>query len=362
MFLLSACASLAAGATAPTRPSMLTGAAPGDVVHYFGVGSNMLRSKIVSRGINGSSIEVLEMRPALVRGHRLAFNMRGFPPLEPGMGGIEESPSEECHGALCTMTAENYEKLWQSEGGAMPNPGYEEIVVEAEGYGLPQRVRAVALRARPHVRLRRDADPSQRYMRMLVDGAKELGLSSSYVAKLEAITTQRATGVLRMLAVQHLFFATLLIRPRLRWAGRAISAMLWVGTCRARTRPRCGATRATRASRCCCCPPRSAPVRVGMWATGKEIPPMMKAVMQPPRAEPDAAECVIETPFFVSKLFQSATRCPGSDGTSSAAPVRRTCRCPRSSEARHGLVAVAVPDRPSSRCSLPTSCPGTLSA
>ena len=140
MFLLSACASLAAGAAAPTRPSMITTAAPGDVVHYFGVGSNMLRSKIVSRGVNGSSIEVLEMRPALVRGHRLAFNMRGFPPLEPGMGGIEESPAEECHGALCTMTAENYEKLWQSEGGAMPNPGYEEIVVEAEGYGLPQRV------------------------------------------------------------------------------------------------------------------------------------------------------------------------------------------------------------------------------
>ena len=287
MFLLSACASLAAGATAPTRPSMLTSAAPGDVVHYFGVGSNMLRSKIVSRGINGSSIEVLEMRPALVRDHRLAFNMRGFPPLEPGMGGIEESPAEECHGALCTMTAENYEKLWQSEGGAMPNPGYEEIVVEAEGYGLPQRVRAVALRARPHVRLRRDADPSQRYMRMLVDGAKELGLTSEYVAKLEAITTQRATGVLRMLAVQHLFFATLLFRPRLRWAGRAISAMLWVAYV-----PSSHPTALRRYVGNACLSVLLLPtaflgtlVRLGMWATGKEIPPMMKAVMQPPRAE-----------------------------------------------------------------------------
>ena len=290
MFLLSACASLAAGSAAPTRPSMLTSAAPGDVVHYFGIGSNMLRSKIVSRGVNGSSIEVLEMRPALVRGHRLAFNMRGFPPLEPGMGGIEESPAEECHGALCTMTAENYEKLWQSEGGAMPNPGYEEIVVEAEGYGLPQRVRAVALRARPHVRLRRDADPSQRYMRMLVDGAKELGLSSSYVAKLEAITTQRATGVLRMLAVQHLFFATLLFRPRLRWAGRAISAMLWVAYV-----PSSHPTALRRYAGNACLSLLLLPtaflgtlVRLGMWATGKDIPPMMKAVMQPPRAEPEA--------------------------------------------------------------------------
>ena len=290
MFLLSACASLAASATAPTRPSMLTSAAPGDVVHYFGVGSNMLRSKIVSRGINGSSIEVLEMRPALVRGHRLAFNMRGFPPLEPGMGGIEESPAEECHGALCTMTAENYEKLWQSEGGAMPNPGYEEIVVEAEGYGLSQRVLAVALRARPHVRLRRDADPSQRYMRMRVDGAKELGLTSEYGAKLEAITTQRATGVLRMLAVQHLFFATLLFRPRLRWLGRAISALLWVAYV-----PSSHPTALRRYAGNVCLSLLLLPtaflgtlVRMGMWATGTPVPPMMKAVMQPPKAEPDA--------------------------------------------------------------------------
>ena len=203
------------------------------------------------------------------------------------MGGIEESPAEECHGALCTMTAENYEKLWQSEGGAMPNPGYEEIVVEAEGYGLPQRVRAVALRARPHVRLRRDADPSQRYMRMLVDGAKELGLASEYVAKLEAITTQRATGVLRMLAVQHLFFATLLFRPRLRWAGRAISAMLWVAYV-----PSSHPTALRRYAGNVCLSLLLLPtaflgtlVRLGMWATGKEIPPMMKAVMQPPKAE-----------------------------------------------------------------------------
>ena len=162
--------------------------------------------------------------------------------------------------------------------------------LEAEGYGLPQRVRAVALRARPHVRLRRDADPSQRYMRMLVDGAKELGLASEYVAKLEAITTQRATGVLRMLAVQHLFFATLLFRPRLRWAGRAISAMLWVAYV-----PSSHPTALRRYAGNACLSLLLLPtaflgtlVRIGMWATGKEIPPMMKAVMQPPKVEPEA--------------------------------------------------------------------------
>ena len=67
---------------APPRPSLIANAAPTDVVHYFGVGSNMLKSKIVNRGLNGSKIALIAFRPAVVRGHRLAFNMRGFPPLE----------------------------------------------------------------------------------------------------------------------------------------------------------------------------------------------------------------------------------------------------------------------------------------
>lgn len=66
-----------------TRPSLIAKADPSDVVHYFGVGSNMLKSKVVNRGLNGS-IEILDFQPAVVYAHRLAFNMRGFPPLEPG--------------------------------------------------------------------------------------------------------------------------------------------------------------------------------------------------------------------------------------------------------------------------------------
>jgi hypothetical protein len=49
-------------------------------LYYFGVGSNMLRSKIENRGINGTTINILHIEPAVVYGHRLAFNMRGFPP------------------------------------------------------------------------------------------------------------------------------------------------------------------------------------------------------------------------------------------------------------------------------------------
>jgi hypothetical protein len=221
---------MAMAASAPARPPLIASAAPDDVVYYFGVGSNMLKSKLLNRGLNGSKIDLLEMRPALVRGHRLAFNMRGFPPLEPGMGALEPDAEAagECHGALCKMTAANYEKVWLSEGGAMPSPGYEEVVVEAEGYGLPGPVKALSLRAREQVRLKVDADPSERYMRLLIDGAKELGLTKDYVAALEQRRTQRVGGLLRLLAIHHLFIQGLFFRfPRLRPLAKGISSVLW---------------------------------------------------------------------------------------------------------------------------------------
>lgn len=53
--------------------------------------------------------------------------MRGFPPIEPAMGGIEPCINNTCHGALIEMTATEYHKLWLSEGGGQPNPGYFEV-------------------------------------------------------------------------------------------------------------------------------------------------------------------------------------------------------------------------------------------
>ena len=41
---------------------------------------------------------------ATARDHRLAFNMRMFPPLEPSMASIEASPGDLCEGALYTLT------------------------------------------------------------------------------------------------------------------------------------------------------------------------------------------------------------------------------------------------------------------
>lgn len=205
--------------------------APQKVMYYFGLGSNMLRSKLENRGVNGSKIEIVHMEPAFVPDYRLSFNMRGFCPLEPGMGSLEPVDSgnralhayekPECHGALVTLMPEAYEKVMRSEGVGpnVTNPGYEEVVVTAVPYDTRKTpVRAVALRARPHVRLPRDPCPSRRYMDILRQGAAELRLQPRYQSFLEAHPVQQCPAWLKRLAVYNLLF-TFTLSSRLKWRG-----------------------------------------------------------------------------------------------------------------------------------------------
>ena len=74
---------------------------PSSVIHdnnvrYFAFGSNLDPSKMASRGKNASAIPYAKRWACVAHGYRLAFNMRGFPPLEPAMAGIEPSPGQEC--------------------------------------------------------------------------------------------------------------------------------------------------------------------------------------------------------------------------------------------------------------------------
>ena len=133
--------------TTPVRPQIVRDAfEKNKPIYYFGLGSNMSRKKLENRGINGTKIEIQTMEAAVVPNYRLAFNLRGFPPIEPGMGTLEpiEGNSKallkyrngkddgECHGALVRLTPENYEKVMKSEGiSGKSDQLYEEIVVDA---------------------------------------------------------------------------------------------------------------------------------------------------------------------------------------------------------------------------------------
>lgn len=131
------------------------------------------------------------------------------------MASIEPAEGATCEGALYTLTRDGYEALWQSEGGSMPRPGYEEIVVTASLRG-GETVDALTLRAAPWMRMRRDAPPSQRYKQLILDGARELGLSEAYVAQLAELRAASPSAALTAIAKAHGVIAVLLFRLKLR--------------------------------------------------------------------------------------------------------------------------------------------------
>jgi hypothetical protein len=204
-------------------------------LYYFGLGSNMLREKVVGRSADGQGDILIEdnyFQAAVVHGHRLAFNMRGFPPLEPGMGSLEpiydndksnennkgtKQPknskallsyhSPECHGALMKLTRTQYERVMKSEGVGTSLNGYEEVVVTAVPYDTSQPpVQAIVLRARPNARMHRDPSPSLRYMNILRQGAAELQLKPCYQEFLAAHPVQKTPKWMKRLAIQNLIF------------------------------------------------------------------------------------------------------------------------------------------------------------
>ena len=141
---------------------------------YFAIGSNMLRSKIISRLPSGSA-SLKSFGPCVAANHALAFDLPAFPPLEPYMASLKAAAGEECHGALCEMSRRDYEALWQSEGGNATIPPYKEVVVDCVPYGGSGEqgvVKAVSLSTRSPSAF--GGDPSRRYMDMLVRGAEEV--------------------------------------------------------------------------------------------------------------------------------------------------------------------------------------------
>ena len=229
------------------------------IIYYFGLGSNMLRSKLENRGngfggsnmttatnatttentnssttTNNNKIDIISMEPAYIRNYRLSFNLRGFCPLEPGMGSLEPIDDEdsrskplhsyeepECHGALIALTLDNYERVMRTEGVGpnVTHPSYEEIVITAIPYNTSRiPVTAIALRARSHVRLRQDPSPSQRYMDILRQGAAELQLRENYQMFLQTHPVQQTPPWLQRMAVYNLI-CTMTISSKTKWRG-----------------------------------------------------------------------------------------------------------------------------------------------
>eukprot|EP00579_Thalassiosira_antarctica_P032802 CAMPEP_0202001350 /NCGR_PEP_ID=MMETSP0905-20130828/7470_1 /ASSEMBLY_ACC=CAM_ASM_000554 /TAXON_ID=420261 /ORGANISM="Thalassiosira antarctica, Strain CCMP982" /LENGTH=305 /DNA_ID=CAMNT_0048558033 /DNA_START=89 /DNA_END=1006 /DNA_ORIENTATION=+ len=214
--------------TGPERPKELLDALDrNEDIYYFGVGSNLSRTKLENRSVCGKNIHPIRMEPCIIYNCRLAFNLSGFPPVEPAMGSLEPLPSfyekndaktdhpsilkrseskpllaygkQECHGALIKLSAHDYELVYRSEGGDQGALcSYEEIIVVCVPYDKSRApVRAVGFRVREHARIEQDPCPSKRYMDIIREGAAELGLADSYQQWLNCHPAQEPSNFIK---------------------------------------------------------------------------------------------------------------------------------------------------------------------
>ncbi len=202
LILLRAAAAITTTTTTTLRPLPASVVDANGLVRYFAFGSNLASSKMGSRGKNSSALAYERRWPAVAHDQRLAFNMRGFPPLEPAMAGIEPSPGQECPGCVYEMSRDAYEALWRSEGGAMKKTPYQEVVVSVRDPATQRTVDAITCQVSAWAALRRDGVPSARYLGIIEEGARELGLVE-YADALSKRPRANPSGFLRAVAGAH---------------------------------------------------------------------------------------------------------------------------------------------------------------
>ncbi|RDE22616.1 gamma-glutamylcyclotransferase [Motiliproteus coralliicola] len=143
---------------------------------YFGFGSNMNMISLRAKGV-----EPLTARRAVLHGWRLRFNVQHFFRHEGGVGNIErcDDPEAKVMGVLFDCPDESLAPLDATEACGH---GYERIGVEVEADG--KTYSALTYVGMPEF-IDDSRLPTRRYLNILVDGARHIGLDPGYVSKLE---------------------------------------------------------------------------------------------------------------------------------------------------------------------------------
>lgn len=136
-------------------------------VWYFAYGSNLDQE-----GMRRRVGEWLDLKPAILRDHRLVFNVfssswRG------GVASIEESPGSIVYGAIYLLEDNQLEKLDKYEG--VPHLYHRrKITVESDGKPVEAYVYVAT---NPRTRLK----PSASYLALVLKGLKKLGYSDDVI-------------------------------------------------------------------------------------------------------------------------------------------------------------------------------------
>lgn len=119
---------------------------------------------------------------------KLAYNLRGFPFLEPSFANIEPSVGDIVHGVCHRITIQEWEGIKATEGGGgIIEEGYHTKELEVESYE-GDIIKAVTLSVKsPKVKhLKKKHYPSRRYLDLIVNGAIAHELDEDYIKWLKA--------------------------------------------------------------------------------------------------------------------------------------------------------------------------------
>jgi cation transport regulator ChaC len=150
---------------------------PGESIWYFAYGANLHRDAFRGR----RKMQPSEWRVGRIAGYRLRFNLDGRPKGRTAPANIEADPAAEVWGVLYKITRRDLVWLDTTEG--FPGYGYRHLWVEAED-GDGNAVPCVAYLARGKAE---DGRPSQRYLTLIRDGARDHGLPAHWLAHLDTV-------------------------------------------------------------------------------------------------------------------------------------------------------------------------------
>ena len=140
---------------------------------YFAYGANMDRETLVTR----RKIVPGKVEPACLEGYELVFDQAGIPLIEPSFANLKSAAGACVHGVAYALSAKQLEELDALEGGG----AYDHIEVDLQlASGAVVSGVSYVTDDRVEGRL-----PSQRYMSLLLRGAREQGLPADWLARLE---------------------------------------------------------------------------------------------------------------------------------------------------------------------------------
>ncbi|CAA0100246.1 Uncharacterised protein [BD1-7 clade bacterium] len=160
--------------------------------HYFGFGSNMSLASLAAKGVLP-----LNSRRATLAGWRLRFNVQHFFRHEGGVGNIEftGNTDDRVLGVLHECTDDALPLLDAAEAYGY---GYNRVSVDvtvdttekSASKHHHQMVNALTYIGMPEF-INDECRPSQRYMNIIIKGARQAQIDEAYIQQLETLTLHR---------------------------------------------------------------------------------------------------------------------------------------------------------------------------